>query len=206
MQAKRIEEYREAEKAEDDGRYRGQIVDIDLNQVHPSVLGRKFFKVNRRRDPDGKADQEANDGILHAYEVYNLRLNADLAVLSACNTGRGKLAKGEGIISMARAFKYAGCNNVLMSLWQADDLSTREIMTGFYERLKKGDGKAAALRQAKLDYLAASPRTHPFFWGAFILIGDNTELQSENHWYWYGGAIVLVLAIFLIYQERKKKH
>ncbi|MCB0523149.1 MAG: CHAT domain-containing protein [Lewinellaceae bacterium] len=175
-----------------------------LNDCDPAYSGLVFAPDNK--DMDQEADQEANDGILHAYEVYNLRLNADLAVLSACNTGRGKLAKGEGIISMARAFKYAGCNNVLMSLWQADDLSTREIMTGFYERLKKGDGKAAALRQAKLDYLAASPRTHPFFWGAFILIGDNTELQSENHWYWYGGAIVLVLAIFLIYQERKKKH
>ncbi len=127
--------------------------------------------------------QEERDTILHAYEVYNLYFNAELAVLSACNTGRGQLAKGEGVMSMARAFKYAGCPNVLMSLWQADDASTAGIMEKFYTYLKAGKGKAAAIQQAKLDCLNA-PHNHPFYWGAFVLIGDDQPLTQTSYWKW----------------------
>ncbi|MEY3241981.1 MAG: hypothetical protein RIR11_3420 [Bacteroidota bacterium] len=165
-----------------------------LNDCDPAYSGLVF-------SPSAEQDsvQEDNDGILHAFEIYNLHLNAELAVLSACNTGRGKMAKGEGVISLARAFKYAGCPNILMSLWQADDKATASIMTHFYEHLSRGLGKAEAIRQAKLDYLSGSAQNHPFFWAAFVLIGGNEPLEAAVPWLWYGvlGLGMLLLGLFL---------
>ncbi|HRI62194.1 MAG TPA: CHAT domain-containing protein, partial [Saprospiraceae bacterium] len=171
-----------------------------LNDCDPLYSGLVFSKQaavggnNHSADSsqkDSTAEQE--DGFLHAYEIYNLHLNAELAVLSACNTGHGQLAKGEGVISLARAFKYAGCSNVLMSLWQADDQATAQIMQGFYQYLKEGKGKDEAIRQAKLDYIHSNARNHPFFWGAFVLIGDDLPMkQPSASWIWYG--LVLLLA------------
>lgn len=164
-----------------------------LNDCDPAYSGLVF-------SPTTGLDsvQEDNDGILHAFEIYNLHLNAELAVLSACNTGRGKMAKGEGVISLARAFKYAGCPNILMSLWQADDKATASIMTHFYEYLNRGLGKAEAIRQAKLDYLGGSAQNHPFFWAAFVLIGDNEPLEAAVPWMRYGvfGFGMLLLGLF----------
>ena len=131
-------------------------------------------------------------------------MNAELAVLSACNTGRGQLAKGEGVISLARAFKYAGCSNVLMSLWQADDEATAQIMQDFYRHLQKGLGKDEAIRQAKLDYLTASNRNHPFFWGAFVLIGDDAPLRQSSNWHWYVAALILGGIGFLYWRTKRK--
>ncbi|MBC7776739.1 MAG: CHAT domain-containing protein [Phycisphaerae bacterium] len=151
-------------------------------------------------------EADSTNSILYANEVYNLHLNAELAVLSACNTGRGHIARGEGVISLARAFKYAGCHNVLMSLWQADDRATAEIMQGFYTYLKAGKGKSAAIRQAKLDYISRSKRkSHPFYWATFVLIGDDLPLQEKTSWLWYVGLAVLLLGgLYYGFWKRKK--
>lgn len=173
-----------------------------LNDCDPMYSGLAFSRPQGRKGEgarvvgedtnNGSSSDEANDGFLHAYEIYNLKLNAELAVLSACNTGQGQLAKGEGVISLARAFKYAGCPNVLMSLWQADDEATAHIMQDFYRHLKKGMGKAEAIRQAKLDYLSANTRNHPFFWGAFVLIGDDAPISRPSSFgLWYALALAL---------------
>ena len=95
------------------------------------------------------------DDHLSSYDLYNLELNADLAVLSACNTGSGKLVKGEGVLSLARGFIHAGCPSVLMSLWSVDDCATSDIMHDFYLQLIEGKNKAEALRLAKVKYLKA---------------------------------------------------
>ncbi len=131
--------------------------------------------------PDDQADSLATeDGFLHAYELYNMRLNAELAILSACNTGVGKLQRGEGLMSLSRAFRYAGCPNVVMSLWQADDASTSVLMNRFYQHLQSGMPKDKALRQAKLDFLATSERLHPYFWGTFVLLGDGKPVSEKG--------------------------
>jgi CHAT domain-containing protein len=130
----------------------------------------------------------AQDGYLHAFELQAMELNADLAVLSACNTGYGKVVAGEGIMSLARAFRYAGCPNLLTSLWQADDLSTRQLMGNYFRHLTAGTGKAEALRKARLDYLereAEEARTHPYYWANFILIGDNAPVEPPARWPWW---------------------
>ena len=120
------------------------------------------------------------DGYLYASEIYTLRLQSELAVLSACQTGYGKLENGEGIMSLARAFRYAGCPNIITSLWQADDISTRHIMLGFYQNLKEGMAKDEALGKAKLEFLSSNLKKHPHFWGAFMLIGDAEPLDDPS--------------------------
>ena len=124
-----------------------------------------------------------NDGFLHAYEIYNMQLPADLVVLSACNTGIGKMEKGEGIMSLSRAFFYAGVKSILMSLWSVSDESTAELMLEFYQELEKGEGKDRALRQAKMNYLqnqTVAIKAHPYFWAGFVLKGNADPIPSSS--------------------------
>lgn len=120
------------------------------------------------------------DGFLNTYEIYNLDLNAELAVLSACKTGFGKLSKGEGVMSLARGFLYAGVPGIVMTLWEIEDISSSEIITEFYKNLKNGFEKDVALRNAKLAYLESADqlRSHPYFWAAYIQIGDNSPVTT----------------------------
>ncbi len=111
------------------------------------------------------------DGFLQAREVYELRLSADLVVLSACQTGRGRLENGEGILGLPRMFFYAGARSTISSLWKISDRSTSYLMRDFYRHLAAGSDKARALREAKLKMLR-SKFAHPFYWAGFILHGD----------------------------------
>jgi CHAT domain-containing protein/tetratricopeptide (TPR) repeat protein len=113
-----------------------------------------------------------DDGFLQAREIYTLRLDADLVVLSACQTGKGTLEKGEGILGLPRMFFYAGAKSVISTLWPIQDRSTALFMDKFYGFLVKGHGRAEALRLAKLDMLSSKYR-HPFYWAAFVLNGDS---------------------------------
>ncbi len=112
------------------------------------------------------------DGILHLGEIYNLNLNADLVVLSACETGLGQVAKGEGIIGLTRGFLYAGASNVLVSLWQVSDVTTSDLMIDFYDKMLGGMSKPEALREAKLQMIRRHAEyAKPYYWAPFILIG-----------------------------------
>lgn len=117
--------------------------------------------------------------LLYVRDLYNLQLNADLVILSACETGVGELQRGEGIISLARAFAYAGAKSMVTSLWVANDTSTKELMTEFHKQLRKGKTKDVALQAAKLEYLDKRPgnEAHPYFWAAFIAIGDMSKIK-----------------------------
>ncbi|MEM7368745.1 MAG: CHAT domain-containing tetratricopeptide repeat protein [Bacteroidota bacterium] len=144
-------------------------------------------------DPDIK-----EDGHLYAYELYHLSLAAELAVLSACHTGYGPFAKGEGIRSLAQAFQYAGCPSVLMSLWEANGLVAKDLMPLFYGHLKQGLPKDEALQQAKLDFLAHAPEYlhDPRMWANFVLIGDAEPL--EEHGLWWGWWVMIVAGIGVV--------
>lgn len=120
------------------------------------------------------------DNFLRAYEIAQLDLNAELVVLSACETGYGKFQQGEGVMSLAHSFSYAGASSVLMSLWQVNDFSTSQIMKNFYINLACGSSKEVALRKAKLDYLENKENQaalHPAFWAAFVQTGDVQPLE-----------------------------
>jgi CHAT domain-containing protein/Tfp pilus assembly protein PilF len=129
------------------------------------------------------AQKDSSDnGRLYAKELYALHLPAKMVTLSACETGSGQLRKGEGLISLARGFFVAGAQSVVTSLWRVNDAKTAELMEGFYAQLAKGLPKDAALRQAKLDYLRAHPHdeAHPFFWAAFVPIGDMSPIEAAS--------------------------
>jgi CHAT domain-containing protein len=121
------------------------------------------------------------DGLLEAWEIMKMGLNADLAVLSACDTARGKVSAGEGVIGLSWALFVAGCPAAVVSQWKVESASTTQLMLEFHRRLKANvsqskppSSKAEALRQAALKLLASKDYKHPFYWAAFIVVGDNT--------------------------------
>lgn len=119
--------------------------------------------------PDDGAEE---DGLLEVNEIARLDLDCDLVVVSACQTGRGKLLSGEGVVGLSRAFLYAGARAVVVSLWNVSDISTSRLMKNFYQNLTGGMTNAAALRRAKLDMLSSGQQTrHPYYWSPFVMIG-----------------------------------
>jgi len=137
-----------------------------LNNIHPELSGIVLSLV----DKDGKQQ----DGFLRLQDIYNLKLSAELVVLSACQTGLGKEIKGEGLVGLARGFMYAGAPRIVASLWKVDDQATSELMERFYqgmlgpERLRP----AAALRQAQLSIWKQRQWREPYYWAAFVLQGE----------------------------------
>lgn len=149
----------------------------------------------------------ADDGFLNTYEIYNMKLKARLAVLSACETGTGKMQKGEGVMSLARGFIFAGCPSIVMTLWQVEDKSGAGIMRDFYSYLAKGKRKDVALQMAKLKHLEMSdPLTaHPHYWLGYVNIGNPEPLYSSNNIYFIIFLIVVLLLVFIDWNYRRKK-
>jgi len=123
---------------------------------------------------------------LQTYELFNRQFSAELAVLSACNTGMGKLQKGEGIMSIARGFAYAGVPSIIMTLWSVQDYSSTRLIESFYGYLRDGNDKAVALKQAKIDFLAgAKPlEAHPHFWAGYVCIGETAPITRSDYNLW----------------------
>jgi CHAT domain-containing protein len=113
-----------------------------------------------------------DDGLLTADEIAEMDLEAELVVLSACNTGAGRLANSEGVVGLTRAFLHAGAEEVAVSLWGVSDLTTADFMRQFYGRLSAGVEPAAALREAKLEMISGrGAERHPYYWAPFVLVG-----------------------------------
>ncbi|RPI73920.1 MAG: CHAT domain-containing protein [Ignavibacteriales bacterium] len=134
-----------------------------INEEKPKLSGIIF--TDKNNSPN-------EDGILYSSEIYNLKLNADLVVLSACETGLGKIVKGEGIIGLTRGFIYSGARNVLVSLWQVADKSTSELMIEFYKNVLDGKSYSSSLRTAKLKLIKDGKYSYPLEWSPFVLIGN----------------------------------
>ena len=136
-----------------------------LNSVHPELSGIVFSLVNERG--------ETQDGFLRAHEIFNLKLPAEVVVLSACQTGIGKEVKGEGLVSLTRGFMYAGAPRVVVSLWSVSEMGTTELMVRFYQQmLKEGLRPAAALRAAQISLMKEKRWSSPFYWAPFVLQGE----------------------------------
>lgn len=151
----------------------------------------------------------ANDNnYLRAADLYTLQLRADMAVLSACHTGAGRIQQGEGIRSLARAFSFAGCPSLVTSFWAASDKASKDILVEFYRQLSTGTSKSEALRQAKLTYLQQAPPVyqHPFYWANLNVIGDDSSilLAARTWWYkWAAGIAIMLMVIFIGLRLRK---
>jgi CHAT domain-containing protein/Tfp pilus assembly protein PilF len=141
-----------------------------------------------------------DDGYLNTYELFGIQLPGQLAVLSACNTGSGKLERGEGIISLARGFFYAGIPSVVMTLWEIEDYSSAELVALFYENLKKGLSNDVALQEAKITYLerAGKMQSHPYFWAGYVNIGKTEPIRFKPAWTPVNIVIVCFALIVLI--------
>jgi CHAT domain-containing protein len=139
----------------------------------------------------------SSDPYLYASEIYGLSLKADLVVLSACETGLGQWARGEGVMSLARAFMIAGCPQVVMSLWAVDDRSTAQLMTDFYRGIDSELPPHEALRQAKLKMLDGDNPVyaHPYYWAGWVPIGGAKAVELSRFPPKLFVAIVLILLV-----------
>ena len=140
--------------------------------------------------------------ILRAYELYSLDLSeVEMIVVSACQTGKGKIFEGEGLIGLSRGLQIAGASSLLLSLWKADDQNTKILMDYFYSYLKQGFAKDKALQKAKLALLESKPlQQFPIYWGPFIQVGDPSPIQmkSASNGFFYLLALLLLLLTLLI--------
>jgi CHAT domain-containing protein len=136
-----------------------------INHQHPELSGIVLSQVDEKGQP--------RDGFLRLHEIYNLRLAAELVVLSACETALGKEVKGEGMIGLTRGFMYAGAPRVAASLWRTDDRAAAELMKRFYQRmLGERMTAASALRAAQVSMLQEKRWETPYYWAAFTLQGE----------------------------------
>ena len=136
-----------------------------MNSQHPELSGLVLSLV----DQEGKPQ----NGFLRLHEIYNLHLEADLVVLSACQTALGQEIQGEGLIGLTRGFMYAGAPRVVASLWQVDDRATANLMKYFYEgMLGQGLRPAAALRAAQISMMKDKRWQSPYYWAGFTLQGE----------------------------------
>jgi CHAT domain-containing protein len=137
-----------------------------VNSTHPELSGIVLSLVNEQGEP--------RDGFLRAHEIFNLKLPAELVVLSACRTGLGKDVRGEGLVGMTRGFMYAGAPRVVVSLWSLDDRATAELMARFYGKMLGAErlAPAAALRAAQVEMWRSKRWGQPYFWAASVLQGE----------------------------------
>jgi CHAT domain-containing protein len=149
------------------------------------------------------------DGILYADEIMRTDINADMVILSACETGGGGLSTGEGVMSLSRAFQYAGAESVLMSLWRANDQSSKPIILDFLKNYKHGMPKDVALQQSKINYLKSSDplMRDEFYWAGFMINGDlSAELSPFS---WVSKAVVMLFVfgiVFLLFRLVSSRH
>ena len=149
------------------------------------------------------AANENHEDLLYTKDVYNLSLNADMVVLSACQTAQGALLKGEGMVSLGNAFFYAGAKSIINTLWSIDDFTTKELLSLFYKNIKAGQSKSAALRLAKLEFLKNTSKPHPYYWAAFVANGDMRPIlkPAKNYFIWglvLAGLIISFLGYWMI--------
>jgi CHAT domain-containing protein len=136
-----------------------------LDSLHPELSGIVLSMIDEKGN--------SQDGFLRAHEIFNLKLPAELVVLSACQTGLGKEVRGEGLVGLTRGFMYAGAPRVVVSLWSVNDQATAELMARFYRgMLKQKLPPAAALRAAQVSLLKERRWQSPFYWAAFTLQGE----------------------------------
>lgn len=156
-----------------------------------------------------KVNDSIEDNLLYTHELFSLHIPAELVVLSACNTGTGKIANGEGIMSLGNAFQYAGTQSLLLTNWEVSDQTTPVLMKNFYQNLKEGMTKGKALQQAKLTYLETANiiEADPIYWGGFYLIGNSAAIDLGDTTLVYGilgfVGIVILLGGFFFYRRKR---
>jgi CHAT domain-containing protein len=176
-----------------------------INDSIPELSG-MFFS--------GQRGMNGKDEVLYLDEMFNLNMNIRLAILSGCETGVGRLLKGEGLGSIGRAFKYAGCKDLVMTLWKINDRSASLLIRKFCVNLRLGIPTASAMRKAKIECIEGSGigrSANPLYWSAFIMVGSNEPL-FRRYVAWFVGAgfagIILTIFVLLVFTKtfRRRSH
>jgi CHAT domain-containing protein/tetratricopeptide (TPR) repeat protein len=167
--------------------------------VNDSVAGMSFIAFYPSTD----------DYKLYGREIYDLRLDStELVILSACETGMGNLVKGEGLMSLSRAFAFAGCPNIIMSLWRAEDKTTSYLTKKLHEYLEEGYTKDVALQKAKnalLNDKNIDPRYKtPNYWAHLMFIGDYDKQKASRTWIWVVGVFIFLAVVYLVVTKVRK--
>ncbi|MDX9908079.1 MAG: CHAT domain-containing protein, partial [Mariniphaga sp.] len=156
------------------------------------------------------SNETYDENSLYAYEIYDIDLSSNLAILTACETGKPTYQAGEGAISLAHAFNYAGSESILTSMWNIDEVSSTQIVGYFYDFLAKGLSKDEALKKAKLQYLSTAEgrAAAPQYWAGLVLIGDTAPIQFQHTsnyiWWWVVGLLMIGMLIFIYWKKWKK--
>lgn len=141
-------------------------------------------------------------------ELYNLHINPDLVVLSACETGIGKLYKAEGAMSVARGFQFAGAQNLLFSLWKVNDFTTSVFMSDFYQNVKNDVSYFEANTNAKLEYLKdksiPNAKKSPYYWSSFVYYGSISSEEKSGNYIYYVISFLVVIGLFLVFNPYRK--
>lgn len=165
----------------------------------------EYSKIIFAKDP---AQPDA-EHIVYLYDLYQYDLTSDIAVLTACESGKPGLSPGEGMISMSHAFMYAGSESILTGLWKIDEQSTTRIIEIFYEKIDQGLPKDIALQEAKITYLneAVGRTIQPMYWAGLVIMGDISPIDvgSDSNWFWYvvAGIVGIVLLYRVVRRLRK---
>ncbi|GJM31888.1 MAG: hypothetical protein DHS20C18_08890 [Saprospiraceae bacterium] len=143
---------------------------------------------------------------LFVRDLYGLSFQAELIVLSACETALGTLYNGEGVISLARGFLHSGARSVLTTLWSIDDVANRNVMQAFYQNLQKGKSKSEALQLAKLSQIQNSDRrnAHPVYWAGFTAVGNMEAVYTKSYWMYMVSVPIILLLGFFFVRRRKQ--
>ncbi len=193
---------------------KSQFFNMPNNSAILHLAGHAFLN---DKDPELSSiifSDNEEDNKLFISELYGFKSNAELAVLSACNTGIGGYDNGNGIVSLSQAFIYSGIPATVSSLWSAPDKSTKDIMVSFYSKLNDGMTKSNALRNAKLDYLKNTSNAqlrHPYYWAGFVLYGNDAPITLnktlEFKYYIFLGLAIILVAILILWNKKKRlKH
>lgn len=189
----------------------------DFGVVHLSmhgILDKKNPMNSSLAFTEDSIKSSKEDDFVHAYELTNMSIHSNLVVLSACETGDGEHQLIEGVVSIGRSFMYAGVPSMVMTLWQVNDYSTAQIMKEFYRQLSLGKTKSEALRQAKFHYINLVKNgnpilAHPYFWAAFISLGDDSNIAIGTHFsflpFAIGGSIIFAIMGLLLWKRKSKR-
>lgn len=176
------------------------------NAVHYSILHLSTHASSG--DLETPASIKFYDQEILYSELYNLHVNPDLVVLSACETGIGKLYKAEGAMSVARGFQFAGAQNLLFSLWKVNDFTTSVFMDDFYINIKKNQSYFEANANAKRDFLKdakiPNAKKSPYYWSAFVYYGTIAQPEKSSNYIVYIISILIVIGLFLIFNPYQK--
>ncbi|RKR15416.1 CHAT domain-containing protein [Maribacter vaceletii] len=192
--------------------YQGDILldtTASKSKLLPLLNNYKIIHLSTHADAgeDGNPWIAFSDEKLFLKEIYATKNQADMVVLSACNTSIGELKKGEGVMSLARGFFHSGAKSVVSSLWTINDKSSKDIMLEFYNGLEQGLTKSAAMQNAKINYIKKYRTTlTPSYWAGLIVIGDNAPIENNTfNWIWVLIPFMAIVIIFFYYRFNKSK-